>query len=55
MEILGASELIFNQTYNENESILIDELENILEDSVRRQMIADVPVGVLLSGGLILV
>lgn len=45
-------EFICNQTYNENESILIDELENILEDSVRRQMIADVPVGVLLSGGV---
>lgn len=28
------------------------ELETLLEDSVRRQLIADVPVGVLLSGGL---
>jgi len=28
------------------------ELESLLEDSVRRQLIADVPVGVLLSGGL---
>jgi len=31
---------------------LVDELEDILEDSVRRQLVADVPVGVLLSGGL---
>jgi asparagine synthase (glutamine-hydrolysing) len=31
---------------------LLDELERLLEDSVRRQMIADVPVGVLLSGGV---
>lgn len=34
------------------DSILVDELESLLEDSVRRQMIADVPVGILLSGGL---
>ncbi len=31
---------------------LVDELEERLEDSVRRQLVADVPVGVLLSGGL---
>ena len=31
---------------------LVDELEQLLEDSVRRQLMADVPVGVLLSGGL---
>jgi asparagine synthase (glutamine-hydrolysing) len=30
----------------------VDELEVLLEDSVRRQMVADVPVGVLLSGGV---
>ena len=32
--------------------VLLSELENLLEDSVRRQMVADVPVGVLLSGGV---
>lgn len=31
---------------------LIDELESLLEASVRRQLVADVPVGVLLSGGI---
>ena len=31
---------------------LVDELEVLLEDSVRGQLVADVPVGVLLSGGL---
>jgi len=35
-----------------DECDLLDELENLLEDSVRRQMVADVPVGVLLSGGV---
>lgn len=35
-----------------DEEQLLDELEGLLEDSVRRQLVADVPVGVLLSGGV---
>lgn len=35
-----------------DEIALLDELETLLEDAVRRQMVADVPVGVLLSGGV---
>ncbi|HEU5239040.1 MAG TPA: asparagine synthase (glutamine-hydrolyzing) [Pyrinomonadaceae bacterium] len=35
-----------------DESALLDELDALLEDSVRRQLYADVPVGVLLSGGV---
>ena len=35
-----------------DELALVDELEALLETSVRRQMVADVPVGVLLSGGV---
>lgn len=35
-----------------NENDLINEMEILLEDSVRRQLVADVPVGVLLSGGV---
>jgi asparagine synthase (glutamine-hydrolysing) len=35
-----------------NEPALLDELEFLLRDAVRRQLIADVPVGVLLSGGV---
>lgn len=35
-----------------DEAALLDELEELLEDAVGRQMVADVPVGVLLSGGV---
>jgi asparagine synthase (glutamine-hydrolysing) len=35
-----------------DEVALLDELEVILEGAVRQQMLADVPVGVLLSGGV---
>jgi asparagine synthase (glutamine-hydrolysing) len=35
-----------------DESALLGQLESVLEDAVRRQMVADVPVGVLLSGGV---
>lgn len=38
--------------YQLDEAALLDELECLLEDAVRRQMVADVPVGVLLSGGV---
>jgi len=31
---------------------LVEELEGLLDSSVKRQMVADVPVGVLLSGGV---
>lgn len=34
------------------EEHLIDELEVLLEDAVAKQMVADVPVGILLSGGV---
>ena len=35
-----------------DEKSLVDELEYLLEDSVKRQMVSDVPLGVLLSGGV---
>jgi asparagine synthase (glutamine-hydrolysing) len=36
----------------EEDDNLIDELDVLLENSVRKQMVADVPVGILLSGGV---
>lgn len=35
-----------------DEAGLLDELEALLENAVRRQLVADVPVGILLSGGV---
>jgi asparagine synthase (glutamine-hydrolysing) len=35
-----------------DECALLDELDALLEDAVTRQMVADVPVGILLSGGV---
>jgi asparagine synthase (glutamine-hydrolysing) len=38
--------------YQADEVALLDELESLLEDAVGSQMVADVPIGVLLSGGV---
>ena len=35
-----------------HETELLEELEALLDDAVRRQLVADVPVGILLSGGV---
>ena len=37
---------------NVDETSLVDDLESLLEDAVAKQLVADVPVGILLSGGL---
>jgi asparagine synthase (glutamine-hydrolysing) len=40
------------ETGQPDEAALVDELENLLADAVGKQMLADVPVGILLSGGI---
>ena len=51
VSLLGVASQIDN-TDEYNEEDLLSELEVLLEKSVRRQLIADVPVGLLLSGGV---
>ena len=45
-------ELPVNQKNNLSEIALTEELEELLDNSVKLQLLADVPVGVLLSGGV---
>ncbi|PKL46604.1 MAG: asparagine synthase (glutamine-hydrolyzing) [Candidatus Riflebacteria bacterium HGW-Riflebacteria-2] len=44
--------LVSEQASAVDEQALLEEFEEILCDSVKRQLVADVPVGVLLSGGI---
>lgn len=41
-----------DESNGENEEELVSELEYLLQGAVRRQLVADVPVGILLSGGV---
>jgi len=36
----------------QNDESLVEELESLLENAVKKQLVADVPIGVLLSGGV---
>ena len=42
----------FEPQHRVDEETLVEELETLLENAVRRQLVADVPVGVMLSGGV---
>ena len=44
---------VYDKSYDfVSDTELLIQFEDLLEDSVRRQLIADVPVGILLSGGI---
>jgi len=43
---------VLTGTYQVDNEILLAEFEELLEDAVNKQLMADVPVGVLLSGGV---
>ncbi len=43
--------LSYRDKFREDESVLSERLYELLDDSVRRQMVADVPIGAFLSGG----
>ncbi len=46
------SDFATENTEEKSDPELLDTLESLLEDAVRRQLVADVPVGILLSGGI---
>ena len=43
---------LYAERNSHDEVYLLNELESLLEDAIQKQMVADVPVGVLLSGGV---
>lgn len=45
-------DLDFNPDYSRSEASFVEELREIIDDSVRMRMISDVPLGAFLSGGL---
>jgi asparagine synthase (glutamine-hydrolysing) len=51
-DLTGQNETLITEIADSNENHAVEQLQPILEEAVRLQLVSDVPVGVFLSGGI---